>query len=137
MRTAGMVVVGLLLTLSGCGNDDDTGKHTEGARSSSPTASESTVEATASPTAESAAIDTIFVDLAHQNVEAVASMNEADLLELGHTICESVVVGDQTSTLQTLKTLLDAGIPARDAGALMAYASALCPEKQSALTIGG
>lgn len=77
----------------------------------------------------------MYVKLAREDIPELAGQSRGDLLEIGHLVCDAVTVGDKTSTMQVLKILLDEGLEAQHAGALMAYASALCPEKESALRI--
>jgi len=78
----------------------------------------------------------IFVDLVRDSVPDFADSSAESLLNVGNGICDSVTI-DATieQTLVTLKALIDAGYEARTAGELMAYSSALCPEKQLALSI--
>lgn len=112
-----MVAAVLVAGLSGCSGSSD--------------AKGSTIEK--SPT--SAVREGTYVRLVQRDVPELAARSRANLLNIGRSMCDAVTVGDKTSTLRVLKALLDEGIAARHAGALMGYASALCPEKQSALSI--
>lgn len=76
-----------------------------------------------------------YIKFVRNDVPELAGGDSSTLLDLGHSMCDSVQVGNKKSTLQVLKMLIDQGIGARHAGALMAYAGLLCPDKRSALSI--
>lgn len=121
---AGVLVAGVLLT--GCGyTTTNVG-----------TVVESTVAATSSP----ALLQDTYVELVHSGVPSMATVSAESLVKMATTVCGAltgeVVTGPVNSpgTWTAWKAAVDAlgglGVPQRDAGAFIVYATSFnCPEK--------
>ncbi len=76
-----------------------------------------------------------YLRLVRQNVSTLSDAGDAPLRELGQeVVCDNLRAGDTTSWLEVLATMKRGGMPPRQAGELIAYAtSTYCTEKLSAL----
>lgn len=129
---AGAAIIVLSLALGGCGGEDTSAK---------PKATPTSVSATPSDDSTDLEVgmdkrEEIYLRLVRDDFAQYADKSDEWWLGLGNTICEAVKIDSPIeASLGLVKGLKDNGFTARQAGAMLAYASALCPEKQTALSI--
>lgn len=74
--------------------------------------------------------EVIYLDLVRQDIATLADRDDKTLRQIGHLVCDTLVVGDDASWVQVVAYLTEAGLPAGDAGELIGYATGVyCPEK--------
>lgn len=129
----------LLVLTAACGSDTGAAAPSDtGASRSAETPAQSPSQAGAAaadiPNVEA---EQVFLRFVREDFPDLAGAPDEAILKLGREICTSVEVDSPVEqTLRVLKTLLNQGYDGQHAGMLMGYATALCPEKQAALSVG-
>lgn len=119
----------LVMVLAGCGYTTNVG-----------TVVESTVAA--SPSSSAALLENTYVELVHSGVPSMATVSGDALVRMASTVCGALTgpvvtgpvnsSGTWTAWKQVVDTLGELGVPQRDAGAFIVYATSFhCPEKVS------